>query len=105
MVVAICCTQHTLHYAAPYRTIQNRCSICYQRLVYVCNLINAFILQPLEQQAGPPGTGKSTTVYHVIQSCVQPGRKTLVTCARNQAIDAIVDKLGPLNPLVSDSPH
>jgi AAA domain len=68
------------------------------------NLSNTSILRPLEQQTGPPGTGKSTTVYHVIQSCVQPGHKTLVTCARNQAIDAIVDKLGPLNPLVSDSP-
>jgi AAA domain len=50
---------------------------------------------------GPPGTGKSTTIFHKIETCVQPDRKVLVTCARDQAVDAITDKLIPLNPLVS----
>ncbi|EFN53165.1 expressed protein [Chlorella variabilis] len=42
---------------------------------------------------GPPGTGKSTTIFHIVESRVQPRAQVLVTCSRNQAVDAVVGKL------------
>ncbi|KAL4859072.1 DNA-binding protein SMUBP-2 [Chlorella vulgaris] len=42
---------------------------------------------------GRPGTGKSTTIFHIIESRVQKRAKVLVTCSRNQAVDAVVGKL------------
>ena len=54
----------------------------------VCALRNA-----LEKIQGPPGTGKSTTIYHVITQRVPPGRRVLVTCSRNVAIESIAQKL------------
>ncbi|KAL4439787.1 hypothetical protein ABPG75_002788 [Micractinium tetrahymenae] len=42
---------------------------------------------------GPPGTGKSTTIFHIVEGRVQPGAQVLVTATRNQAIDAVVSKL------------
>jgi hypothetical protein len=45
--------------------------------------------------------GRALLYFTRLRHCVQPDRKVLVTCARNQAVDAITDKLIPLNPLVS----
>ncbi|KAL4451648.1 hypothetical protein ABPG75_007310 [Micractinium tetrahymenae] len=46
---------------------------------------------------GPPGTGKSTTIFHIIDSRVQPDAQVLVTCTRNQAVDSVVDKVSLLD--------
>ncbi|PRW58176.1 DNA helicase [Chlorella sorokiniana] len=45
---------------------------------------------------GPPGTGKSTTIFHLIDAGVQPDAQVLVTCTRNQAVDSVVDKVARL---------
>ncbi|CAM9700327.1 unnamed protein product, partial [Sphacelaria rigidula] len=50
---------------------------------------------------GPPGTGKSTTIWHIINSRVAHGARTLVTCTRNQAIDAVTRKVESFGVLVS----
>lgn len=42
---------------------------------------------------GPPGTGKSTTILYLIQARTPPSAKVLVTCTRNQAINAVAEKL------------
>ena len=39
------------------------------------------------------GTGKSTTIYHVITQRVPRGEEVLVTCSRNVAIESIAQKL------------
>lgn len=49
---------------------------------------------------GPPGTGKSTTIWHIINSRLQPRASCLVTCSRNQAVDAIVEKIADFGVLV-----
>jgi hypothetical protein len=64
------------------------------------------VVNPLQREAvrgvkpglslihGPPGTGKSTTIFHLIASRTDPGLKVLVTCTRNQAINAVAAKVG-----------
>ncbi|KAK3263029.1 hypothetical protein CYMTET_28145 [Cymbomonas tetramitiformis] len=47
----------------------------------------------VEKIHGPPGTGKSSTIYHIIHSRIPPGKSVLVTCARNKAVNSMVDKL------------
>eukprot|EP00798_Chlamydomonas_sp_ICE-L_P003372 gene3372-13405_t len=53
---------------------------------------------------GPPGTGKSTTIYHIVASRVKKGNKTLVTCTRNQAVNAVVDKVSGFGCVVYGNP-
>lgn len=47
------------------------------------------------------GTGKSTTIYHVIESRVQKDARVLITSIRNQAIDAVTEKVDSFGVLVS----
>jgi len=47
----------------------------------------------LEKIHGPPGTGKSTTIFHIITCRVPVGAKVLVTCSRNVAVESIAQKL------------
>ena len=42
---------------------------------------------------GPPGTGKSTTIFHVLSARLPVGAAAVVTCVTNQAIDAVAEKL------------
>lgn len=42
---------------------------------------------------GPPGTGKSTTIFHVLSARLPRGALAVVTCVTNQAIDAVAEKL------------
>ena len=42
---------------------------------------------------GPPGTGKSTTILHIIASRTPRHSKALVTCSRNQAINSVAEKV------------
>eukprot|EP00798_Chlamydomonas_sp_ICE-L_P003375 gene3375-13409_t len=53
---------------------------------------------------GPPGTGKSTTIYHIVASRVKKRNKTLVTCTRNQAVNAVVDKVSGFGCVVFGNP-
>jgi broad-specificity NMP kinase len=54
---------------------------------------------------GPPGTGKSTIINQIINTCVdlEYGSRVLCACARNQAVDALTEKLTHFEPLVSSS--
>ncbi|KAJ1442997.1 hypothetical protein B484DRAFT_38313 [Ochromonadaceae sp. CCMP2298] len=42
---------------------------------------------------GPPGTGKSTLVYHIDNSFLGKNTISLATCVQNKAVDAIAEKL------------
>lgn len=42
---------------------------------------------------GLPGTGKSTTIFHILSTRLASGALAIVTCVTNQAIDAIAEKL------------
>lgn len=42
---------------------------------------------------GPPGTGKSTTIFHVLSARLPHGAAAVVTCVTNQAINAVTEKL------------
>eukprot|EP00892_Ulva_mutabilis_P002529 jgi/Ulvmu1/12277/UM087_0011.1 len=42
---------------------------------------------------GPPGTGKSTTVFHMINTRIRPSSAVLITAARNVAVVALLEKL------------
>eukprot|EP00405_Crypthecodinium_cohnii_P032678 CAMPEP_0206517018 /NCGR_PEP_ID=MMETSP0324_2-20121206/63710_1 /ASSEMBLY_ACC=CAM_ASM_000836 /TAXON_ID=2866 /ORGANISM="Crypthecodinium cohnii, Strain Seligo" /LENGTH=917 /DNA_ID=CAMNT_0054010057 /DNA_START=27 /DNA_END=2780 /DNA_ORIENTATION=+ len=42
---------------------------------------------------GPPGTGKSTTIFHILASKLLKNTVAVVTCVTNQAIDAVAEKL------------
>eukprot|EP00798_Chlamydomonas_sp_ICE-L_P003366 gene3366-13398_t len=53
---------------------------------------------------GPPGTGKSTTIYHIVASRVKKGNKALVTCTRNQAVNAVVEKVNGFGCVVFGNP-
>lgn len=46
------------------------------------------------------GTGKSTTIWHLINARVDPEARVLVTCTRNQAVDAVTEKVESLGVLV-----
>mmetsp|Transcript_122522 Transcript_122522/g.332683 ORF Transcript_122522/g.332683 Transcript_122522/m.332683 type:complete len:864 (-) Transcript_122522:102-2693(-) len=53
----------------------------------------------LEIIHGPPGTGKSTTIFHIIsanRSCLREGEGAFAVCCAvtNQAVDSIAEKLG-----------
>lgn len=61
-------------------------------------LLRSFIMVCLQ-----PGTGKSTTIWHIINSRVAPDARTLVTCTRNQAVDAVTQKVATFGVLVSVS--
>jgi len=52
---------------------------------------------------GPPGTGKSTTIWHILNSCCSKTSKCLITCTRNQAVNAVVSKIASLGVLVFGS--
>ncbi|CAM9967678.1 unnamed protein product, partial [Ascophyllum nodosum] len=52
---------------------------------------------------GPPGTGKSTTIYHIIDARVAKDARVLVTSIRNQAVDAVVAKVAAFGVLVFGS--
>ncbi|CAM9548406.1 unnamed protein product, partial [Choristocarpus tenellus] len=52
---------------------------------------------------GPPGTGKSTTIWHILNTKVKEDARVIVTCTRNQAIDAVVGKVSSFGVLVSYS--
>ena len=45
-------------------------------------------------------SGKSTTIWHLINSRVTPDNKCLVTCSRNQAVNAVVEKVASFGCLV-----
>ena len=47
------------------------------------------------------GTGKSTTIFHVIDSRVRQDARVLVTSTRNQAVDAVTEKVHTFGVLVS----
>eukprot|EP00927_Polykrikos_kofoidii_P068680 TRINITY_DN6400_c0_g1_i2.p1 TRINITY_DN6400_c0_g1~~TRINITY_DN6400_c0_g1_i2.p1 ORF type:complete len:906 (+),score=135.93 TRINITY_DN6400_c0_g1_i2:187-2904(+) len=47
----------------------------------------------LEVIHGPPGTGKSTTIFGLLQSRVPSGRTSCVSCVTNQALEAVSCKL------------
>ena len=49
---------------------------------------------------GPPGTGKSTTIWHIINTRLKPAAQCLVTCTRNQAVNAIATKIESFGVLV-----
>ena len=51
----------------------------------------------LEKIQGPPGTGKSTTIFHIIASRVPAGKKVLVTCSRNVAVESITQKVAAVD--------
>ncbi|CAJ1397165.1 unnamed protein product [Effrenium voratum] len=42
---------------------------------------------------GPPGTGKSTTIFHILNNRLPAAAAAVVTCVTNQAIDAVAEKL------------
>ena len=44
-------------------------------------------------QTGPPGTGKSTTIFHIVNSKVPADGVVLITCSRNVAVESIAQKL------------
>jgi hypothetical protein len=39
------------------------------------------------------GTGKSTTIFHIVNSRLPPGARVLVTCSRNVAVESLAQKL------------
>lgn len=45
---------------------------------------------------GPPGTGKTTTVVHLIQQCVAKGMRVLATAPSNTGVDNLLEKLAGL---------
>jgi len=47
----------------------------------------------VEKIQGPPGTGKSTTIFHVISTRLPNNEIAFVTCTRNVAVAAIVEKV------------
>ena len=49
---------------------------------------------------GPPGSGKSTTIWHIINSRLADDKRCWVTCSRNQAVDAIAGKVSSFPCLV-----
>jgi len=46
---------------------------------------------------GPPGTGKTTTLTHLIKSFYEEKKKVLITAPSNTAVDNILEKLQNLN--------
>eukprot|EP00927_Polykrikos_kofoidii_P018874 TRINITY_DN18788_c0_g1_i1.p1 TRINITY_DN18788_c0_g1~~TRINITY_DN18788_c0_g1_i1.p1 ORF type:complete len:1003 (+),score=126.85 TRINITY_DN18788_c0_g1_i1:131-3139(+) len=42
---------------------------------------------------GPPGTGKSTTIFHALSAHLPKNASAIVTCVCNQAVDAVAEKL------------
>ena len=60
---------------------------------------------------GPPGTGKSTTIFHLLSACLPQDAAAVVTCVTNQAINAVAEKLqkahegGSLKILVLGNPN
>lgn len=47
------------------------------------------------------GTGKSTTIFHIIDSRVHQDARVLLTSTRNQAVEAVTEKVHTLGVLVS----
>ena len=47
------------------------------------------------------GTGKSTTIFHIIDSRVRQNARVLLTSTRNQAVEAVTEKVHTLGVLVS----
>ncbi|CAM9344675.1 unnamed protein product [Ectocarpus sp. 12 AP-2014] len=54
----------------------------------------------LDLVVGPPGTGKSTTIYHIIESRIRAEGRVLITSIRNQAVDAVTEKVDSFGVLV-----
>jgi len=42
------------------------------------------------------GTGKSTTIFHIITARIPAGVRVLVTCSRNVAVESLAQKLESL---------
>ncbi|KAJ2997509.1 hypothetical protein HDV02_005470 [Globomyces sp. JEL0801] len=59
----------------------------------------------LEVIQGPPGTGKSTTIWHIINSRLAPNSQCLITCSRNQAVNAAVEKVASFGVVVFGNPE
>ncbi len=51
---------------------------------------------PLTKITGPPGTGKSTVVRHVILNALFENRKTLFSSTNHQALEAVIPQLNAL---------
>eukprot|EP00755_Sulcionema_specki_P021259 Sspe_Gene.73846::Locus_45000_Transcript_1_2_Confidence_0.667_Length_5142::g.73846::m.73846 len=54
----------------------------------------------LEVIHGPPGTGKSTTISHLICERLPSRERVIVTCTRNGAVDSITEKIQGRVPIV-----
>lgn len=54
---------------------------------------NCLSNKPLHVIHGPPGTGKTTTLVHLIESLVQAGKRVLVCAPSNTAVDHLAGKL------------
>ena len=50
---------------------------------------------------GPPGTGKTTTLAHVLDELIESGKRVLVTSTTNAAVDQVLEKMVALGS-VSD---
>ena len=48
------------------------------------------------KNTGTPGTGKPTTIFHLIDCGVPVGEKALITCTRNVAMESITEKMTSL---------
>lgn len=55
-----------------------------------CNAYRSAISKDVSLIWGPPGTGKSYTLAHVILSLAQVSGKTIVTCISNAALDSLI---------------
>ena len=53
----------------------------------------AALARSVELIHGPPGTGKSTTIFHLIRTRLPADARVIVTCSRNGAVDSITQKL------------
>ena len=89
-------------------TIQDRTAMCVLTSSFTWLFDEIYCSQPVAPRPPPRlprpcylGTGKSTTIYHVIESRVQKDARVLITSIRNQAIDAVTEKVDSFGVLVS----
>mmetsp|Transcript_1310 Transcript_1310/g.1692 ORF Transcript_1310/g.1692 Transcript_1310/m.1692 type:complete len:822 (-) Transcript_1310:299-2764(-) len=66
-------------------------------LSYEQNAIVQELRKPIEIIAGPPGTGKSTMIRHILRTRAfcSPTSKTLIIAAQNKAVDVLVEMIEP----------
>lgn len=70
----------------PTAAAANPLNACQERAI-------AALARSVELIHGPPGTGKSTTIFHLIRTRLPADAKVIVTCSRNGAVDSITQKL------------